>query len=83
MRAGTFAFAARGADCRAMKQKTPKGPKPKANCLTCNGKGAIVCRRCWGARTYKDWMHKVHECGGCGGTGEQACIICKQMGYRQ
>ncbi len=66
-----------------MKQKTPKGPKPKANCLTCNGKGVIECRRCWGARTYKDWMHKVHECGGCGGTGEQACIICKQMGYRQ
>lgn len=66
-----------------MKKKTPKEPGPKSRCLTCNGHGAITCRRCWGKRTFTDWMHKVHDCGGCGGTGEQACIVCGQMGERQ
>lgn len=66
-----------------MKKKTPKTPGPKARCNTCNGKGVIVCRLCQGKRTRTDWMYKVHNCGGCGGTGEQACIVCKQMGYRE
>jgi hypothetical protein len=64
-----------------MKNKTPKGPGPKKRCGACNGKGVITCRLCQGTRTFKDWMHKVHDCRGCGGTGEQACIVCRQMGY--
>ncbi len=66
-----------------MKQKTPKGPGPRLNCRTCNGKGANTCRLCQGKRTTTDWMHKVHKCTGCGGTGEQACVVCRGTGWRE
>lgn len=65
-----------------MSLKSPRLPKTKARCGACNGKGVIVCRTCQGGLTRTDWKGKVHKCPGCGGTGEQACIVCGQMGVR-
>ena len=65
-----------------MKRKLPKVAGPKARCAACNGEGVIQCRRCWGALKQTDWRGRVTPCSGCGGTGTQACIVCKQMGVR-
>lgn len=64
-----------------MTKKAAKTPGlGQRRCGTCNGAGVILCRICQGARTQKDWKHKLSNCSGCGGTGEQACIVCGQMG---
>ncbi len=64
-----------------MPKKQPKTlGAGQRRCGACDGKGAIVCRLCKGARTQKDWKYQVSDCSGCGGTGEQACVVCGQMG---
>lgn len=64
-----------------MNKKQVKTPgSGQRRCGACDGKGVIVCRRCQGAKTEKDWKHQVTKCLGCGGTGQQACVVCRQMG---